>query len=353
MNDLKSMNDLKRVTMSDVAARAGVSAITVSRALRTPEKVTPQLRAEIARAVDYLGYVPHAAAQALASKRTDVIGVIIPSITNNVFADVMRGIYAEVDGTPFKIQLANTRYSPRMEENLLRIFLSQKPAGLVVTGIDQSETARALLDAAPCPVVQIMEIGDDPIDLMVGFSHQEAARAAAEHLLKRGYRKLAFLGARMDPRSQRRFHGFREAATAAGAFSEARVITSTSPSSATLGAQLFAELIDRAPDVDAIFCNNDDVALGVMFEARRHNVSIPDQIGLCGFNDLETMAVAEPPVTSVRTFRYEMGRRAINMLVDAMSEKAERKRAVVDLGFEIRARQSTNRSMIERHSVDP
>ncbi len=339
--------------MSDVAARAGVSAITVSRALRTPEKVTAELRAEIARAVDSLGYVPHAAARALASRRTDVIGVIIPSITNAVFADVMRGIYAEVDSTPFKIQLANTRYSPRMEENLLRVFLGQNPAGLVVSGIDQSETARALLDAARCPVVQIMEIGDDPVDLMVGFSHHDAARAAAEHLLKHGYRKLAFLGARMDPRSQRRFNGFREAALAAGAFSESRVVTSTSPSSVTLGTQLFAELIDRAPDVDAIFCNNDDVALGVMFEARRHNVSIPDQIGLCGFNDLEMMAVAEPPITSVRTFRYEMGRRAINMLVGALDKKTDRTNPVVDLGFEIRARQSTNRSTIERQSPSP
>src|SRR5690606_31037366 len=103
--------------------------------------------------IDLLGYVPDSAARALASSRTDVIGVIIPSVTNSVFADVLRGIYTAVEKTPFDIQLGNTRYSPLKEEKLLKVFLGQKPAGLIVSWIFQLEWRRSLLEAVSCPVV--------------------------------------------------------------------------------------------------------------------------------------------------------------------------------------------------------
>ena len=139
--------------------------------------------------------------------------MLVPSVTNNVYSAVMQGIYAVAEDTRFSVQLGYTRYSPLKEEELLRLFLRQRPAGLIVTGTDQSETSRALLAEADCPVVQIMEISDDPIDMVVGFSHYEAAKAATRHLLDRGYRRPGFLGARMDPRAQRRMHGFRDAAS--------------------------------------------------------------------------------------------------------------------------------------------
>lgn len=338
------MRSYNKVTLSDVAQKVGVSAITVSRALRTPDKVSPRVRDEIARAIDALGYVPNPAARALASNRTDVIGVIIPSLTNNVFADVVHGVYAGVEGTEFELQLANTRYSSLREESLLRVFLGQKPAGLIVTGIDQSSPGRAMLENAPCPVVQIMETDGKPVDMMIGFSHFAAARAATSHLIEQGYTRLAFVGARMDPRSQRRFAGFRARAQEAGVFDERRVVTTTVASSVSLGAQLFGELMTRAPDVDAVFCNNDDLALGVLFEAQRRRLAIPTELGICGFNDLEMVEAAEPPITSVRTFRADMGRRAVEMLVNAIDrDPAERSQETVDLGFEVKPRRSTAR----------
>lgn len=334
------MNSSRKVILDDVAARVGVSAITVSRALRAPHMVSERLRKKIALAVDELGYVPDAAARALASNRTNVIGVIIPSMTNNVFIDVLSGIYAGLEDTNYEVQFVNTRYSSLKEEALLRVFLNQKPAGLVVTGVDQTEQSRQMLRKAPCPIVQIMEIDNEPIDLMVGISHYEAARAATNHLIEQGYRHPAFIGARMDPRSQRRLRGFRDAATKAGLFDESRVHTTLSASSVTLGAQLFGELVERHPEVDAVFCNNDDLALGVLFEAKRRNVSIPERIGLCGFNDFEMMATAEPPITSVRTFRKEMGEIAIKMILDNL-EGIVCNEKIVDLGFEVCKRRST------------
>lgn len=337
------MAEFRKSTLADVAAEVGVSAITVSRALRTPEKVSASLRQRIAVAIDRLGYHPDTAARALASKRTNVIGVIIPSITNNVFSDVLHGIYEALEGSPFDIQLANYRYAPLKEEQLLRIFLGQKPAGLVIAGIDQTGATRTMLENAPCPVVQIMELSDDPVDMLVGFSHVDAAAAATRHLIEMGYRAPAFLGARMDPRSQRRFQGFRAAAAFAGQYDDRRVITTQHASTVTLGGQLFAELLERAPETDAVFCNNDDMALGVLFEAQRRRIVVPEQLGICGFNDFELMAAASPSITSVRTFREQMGGRAIAMLAAAIGGERPVE-PVVDLGFEVRPRESTART---------
>src|ERR1700756_3003437 len=194
----------KRITLGKVrlpegARLAGGSPITAARFFRTPEALSVAKRARVESAARELGYVPNLAARALASQRTEVIAVLIPSLTNNVFSDVLRGIYDASEGSRYSIQLSNPRYSILQEEKLLRLFLAQKPAGLIVTGIDQTAESRAMLEAADCPIVQIMELGPSPIDMMIGFSHYEAARAAVAHLLDQGHRKIGFVGARMDP----------------------------------------------------------------------------------------------------------------------------------------------------------
>ena len=335
MFDLK-----KKIKLSDVAEAVGVSAITVSRVLRKPELVSEAVRLRVTEAVARLGYVPDPAARALASARTDVLGILIPSVTNNVFSAVLRGIYDRVEGLPFHIQLGNTRYSVMEEERLLGVFSRQRPAGLIVTGRDQSARSAALLRQVDCPIVQIMELGDEPIDMMVGFSHRDAGRAATRHLVERGYRRIGFLGARMDPRTQRRLEGYGEALKEAGLFDERRVVTTPRASTVTLGCELLGELLSRAPDVDAVFCNNDDLAVGVLFECQRRRIAVPDDLGICGFNDLEMTAVANPPLTSVRTHREAMGRRAIEMLIAGVSGEPI-DTPIVDLGYEVVARQST------------
>ena len=336
------MKASQRVTLEDVARRAQTSTITVSRALRRPEMVSEKLRTRIAAAVKELGYVPDPAASALASRRSNVIGVLIPSVTNNVFAEVLTGLYDSISGKPFNVQLGNTRYRPETENELVRVFLSQRPAGLVVAGVDQTPATRALLEAADCPIVQIMETSEAPVDMLVGFSHRDAARAATEHLIERGYRAPAFFGARMDPRSTRRLQGFRDALAAAGLAEGARVVTTNASSSVALGETLLARLLEQAPEADAILCNNDDLALGVQFAAHRRGIAIGPELGLCGFNDLEVMEAAHPAITSVRTFRRNMGRLAIEMLL-ARIEGRDPGDPVRDLGFALMPRESTLR----------
>jgi LacI family transcriptional regulator, gluconate utilization system Gnt-I transcriptional repressor len=328
------------IRLTEVAKLAGVSPITASRFFRNPQALSLSKRERVASAAKELGYVPNLAARALASQRTEVIGVLIPSLTNNVFSDVLRGIYDASEGSRYSIQLANTRYSILQEEKLLRLFQAQKPAGLIVTGIDQTGESRSVMEAMNCPIAQIMEIGPDPVDMMVGFSHYDAAFAAVSHLIAQGFQRIGFLGAQMDPRVQRRFGGYRDAMKTASLFDPRLIVTTPVPTSVTLGGTLLADLLSKSSDSDAVFCGNDDLALGVLFECQRRHISVPDDMAIVGFNDLEFMASAVPSLTSVRTNRYEMGRRAVTMVTAAIDGNHPPE-PVVDLGFELMIRQSS------------
>lgn len=329
--------------LSDVARHAGVSVITASRAMRTPEVVAPATLERVRAAVRALGYVPNPAAQALASARSPVIGVIIPSVTNSVFAELLRGVMDATEGTPFQPQFVNTRYLHSREEDLVRLFAAQRPAGMIVAGIDQSPQARAVLAGMGCPVVQVMEIGPEPIDMMVGSSQIGGARAAVRHMIDQGYRRIGFLGARMDPRAQRRLAGYRTELEVAGLAEPARVLTTPQASAVTVGRALMADFLALHPDADAVFCNNDDIALGALFECVRRGIRVPAQMGIAGFNDLDMAQGAEPGITSVRTHRYEMGRRAVQMIAAAI-DGIRPEPATVDLGFTLMVRDSTARA---------
>lgn len=328
------------IRLTEVAKLAGVSPITASRFFRNPEALSVSKRERVESAARELGYVPNLAARALASQRTEVIGVMIPSLTNNVFNDVLRGIYDASEGSPHTIQFVNTRYGILQEERLLRLFQAQKPAGLIVTGINQTEGSRAVMRAMSCSIVQIMEIGPDPVDMMVGFSHYDAAFAAVSHLISQGRKRIGFVGARMDPRVQRRLEGYRDAMKGASLFDQNLILTTPTPTAVTLGGTLLADLLAKTPDLDAVFCINDDLALGVLFECHRRGIPVPEKLAIVGFNDLEFMATAVPSLSSVRTNRYEMGRDAVTMLIDAIEGRRPEK-PVVDLGFELMIRESS------------
>ncbi len=332
----------KAATLKDVASHANVSVITASRTLRTPEIVSPEMRDRVRQAVKALGYVPNPAAQALASNRSNIIGVIIPSVANWVFAEVLSGMLDAAEKTAFEIQFVTSRYVAARETELLRVLATQRPAGVIVTGYNQTQDGRRILERMGCPVVQIMEIGPDPVDLMIGIDHAAAAGAMVEHLFEQGYRRIGFLGARMDPRSQRRLAGYRAAMGKAGLDRPERVLTTPEATSVSKGAEMLADFLALTPDLDAVFCNNGDLALGALFEAQRQGLRVPQQLGVAGFNDFDMEAAAFPSITSVRTRRYEMGCRSVEMLAAAVAGERPDP-AVIDLGFEIMARQSTAR----------
>jgi LacI family gluconate utilization system Gnt-I transcriptional repressor len=194
-----------------------------------------------------------------------------------------------------------------------------------------------------CPVVQVMETGGTPIDMMIGCSQTDAARAAVAHMIAQGYRRLGFLGARMDPRAQRRLAGYRAEIAAMGFAGPDRVVTTPEPSSITVGRRLMAEFLALHTDADAVFCNNDDVALGALFECQSRGIRVPAQMGIAGFNDLDMAEGAVPGITSVRTHRHRMGVEAVRM-IEAALQGTRPADPVRDLGFTLMARDSTRRT---------
>ena len=184
--------------------------------MRSPELVSEGLRKLIDEAVRDLNYIPDLNARALASTRTDVLGVLVPSLSHTVFTDVLRGVYDGVNGTKLKVQVGNTRYDAAEEERLIAGLLRQKPSALIISGVDQSSRSRSMLEAAGCPIVQIMDITEDPIQVVIGFRHRDAGRLMTEHLIAQGYRNIGFISGWMSDRSKERLHGYQSALAAAG-----------------------------------------------------------------------------------------------------------------------------------------
>lgn len=332
-----------KITLVDVALAAAVSPITVSRVINQPEKVSEAARLKVQKAIDELGYIPNQHASSLASSRSGVIGVAIPSLSNVVFTDVLRGIYKVMGAAGYKVLLVDTHYSPLEEEKMVRTLLSQSPEGLIITGGDQTPACDQLLRKSRIPLVQIMELLPNPIDMNIGFSHLLAGADVVAHLLSQGYQRIGFIGARMDPRVQQRIRGYTQALAKRDLFEANLIATSPEPSSIALGGALFKSLMAANEGrIDAVFCANDDLALGALFEAQRMNIAIPKQLAICGFNDIEAAAYVNPSLTSVAVGRYEMGVKAAELIIQALNQQPIDNKQI-DMGYVIKQRDSTHR----------
>lgn len=331
-----------RATLADVARRAGVSPVTVSRAIRQPEMVSERLRARIDDAVAALNYIPNHLASALASTRTGIVGVIVPSLTNGVFEDYLNAIQDILNPAGIQVLVLNVRYSKTEEEKAIQTLLGYHPEAMIVVGVDQTERSRQMLKNSGVPVVQTMDLTTDPIDINIGFDHEAAGREATRHLIARGHKRIAHLTVRTDPRSTRRFAGYTAAMKEAGLSTKDLVAITPENSDFEVGSKLFSEIYARAPDVSAVFTCNDDLALGTLFECQRRGITVPEQIAIIGFNDLDYCRSAVPQLSSVSTRRYDMGALAARSILDLLRGAGSRPEVKsLDVGFTINARGST------------
>lgn len=328
-----------RVTLADVAKLAGVSPITVSRALRGERAVDPELVARVQLAVEQLGYMPDPAARALASRHSSHVAVLIPLLSNALFVDLLEAVQRTLRPAGYQTLIGITHYDIGEEEQLLREQLLHRPAGVLVTGMERSEATRKLIAGSGVPCVHLMEVSEVPGVYSVGFSQQSAGVAMAEHLLARGHRRIAFAAAQLDPRTLQRRDGWRQAMEAAGCFDPELEWLRTDPSSLALGGEMFEDIVRSGKAVDAIFFCNDDLAQGALLAALRLGVSVPGSMAVAGFNDLTGSDQMCPPLTTVRTPRAEVGTEAARMLLALMAGKAV-SNPCVDLGYELVVRGS-------------
>jgi len=328
-----------RPTLNEVARLAAVSPITASRALRGVATVAPELVDKVRAAAQSLGYVANPAARALASSQSHTVVVLVPSLSNQLFIETLEAIQEVLRPRGLEVVIGNYHYSPQEEENLLRTHLANRPRGLLLTGFDHTAALRQLIAASGVPCVHMMELDPALGAYCVGFSQQEAGAEAARHLLGRGRRRLAYIGAQLDPRVLQRGTGFRGVLQDAGMHDPALELMSPLPSSIGLGSELFARLMEEHPDVDGIFFCNDDLAQGASLEALRRGIAIPGRVSLIGFNDLPGSAHMVPRLTSIRTPREEVGQRAAQLLLGLLDGIAQEPQ--VDLGFELVVRESS------------
>ncbi|MBT4829874.1 MAG: LacI family DNA-binding transcriptional regulator [Marinovum sp.] len=309
------------LTLRDVSQASGVSEMTVSRVLRNRGDVSQNTRDKVLLVAKQLGYVPNKIAGALASQRVNLVAVIIPSLSNMVFPEVMTGISEVLETTDLQPVVGVTDYLPEKEERVLYEMLSWRPSGVIIAGLEHSETSAMMLKASGIPVVEIMDIDGSPVDAMVGISHRRAGREMAVSILKAGYRKIGFLGTKMplDHRARKRFEGFTEALAKSGVEVTDQEFYSGG-SALVKGREMTQELLRRNPNLDFLYFSNDLIGAGGLLYLIEKGISIPNQIGLAGFNGVELLKGLPRQLATMDACRSEIGRKAAEMIVQHVND---------------------------------
>ncbi|WP_217654042.1 LacI family DNA-binding transcriptional regulator [Variovorax sp. OV329] len=327
--------------MSDIAQLAGVSASTVSRALRNPEAVSDALRAKVNAAIEQTGYVPNRMAGGLAASRTRTVGVIVPSLINTFFAATVEAMADRLEPHGYQLMVGTSGYSPEREEALATSFLSWLPSAMVLTGTHHARGTLKRLVGLDIPIVEMWELGDNALDTTIGFSHRDVGREAAQHLFERGRRRIAFAGAAIDEdrRAWQRREGFLDAVRATQHQSP---ISHVIPQRASVeaGAVVFRELLEMHPEIDGAFFSNDALMLGAMFECQRRGITVPQQIAMIGFGDLDYGAWSSPRLSTIRPPRREIGLAVADHLLKRFNDSSAGGE-VIDLGFQLVPRESS------------
>ena len=301
-----------RPRMTDVAALADVSPITVSRAFKTPERVSKEARLRIFQAVETLGYVLDQTAGTLSSNRSGFVAALLPSLNNSNFSETARGLTEAIEAGGLQLLLGYTDYAADKEDTLVETMLRRRPEGIVVTGGQHTERVRRRLLNAAIPVVETWDVPVDPLGHVVGFSNAGAAYAMVRRLVERGYRDIGFIGGSSlaDTRGADRRLGYQRAIADMG-LPEGRTISFGQPLiSMEQGGEAIVRLLEHYPSIDAVVCVSDLSAFGAIMECHRRGWSVPGRIAVAGFGDFEVSRYCHPRITTVAVDCYEIGRTA-------------------------------------------
>ena len=331
LTETETSSDEVAPTLSAVAKRAGVSSITVSRVVRLPDLVAPETRARVEKAMRELGYVPNLVAGALASAKTNSVGVLVPTIANSIFADTVQGLSDKLEPLGYSVILAQSRYDAAREDRMLAALLSRRPEAIIMVGSPATEDGKRLLRHARIPIVETWELPPDPIDAVAGFDNYETGVAVARHFIAQGRQHLAFIGGD-DPRGTRRWLGFYDHALACGLRPPRRLILERNASGSVAA---HANL----PGVDAVFAANDAHAIGFMAGLRkagllRDGPAAAQPVAVVGLGDLEMGRLISPSLSTISVHGDAIGRTAATLTLERGGERR------IDLGFELVLRDS-------------
>ena len=320
-------------TLSEVAKAASVSEMTVSRVLRGKTNVSQKTRTRVLDAVKTLGYVPNRLAGALASAKSMQLAVVIPSLRNIVFPELLAGVTDALDSAGYQAVIGVSEYDLEREAKLVTAMISWRPAGIVITNAYHHPDVVSLLTATPAPVVEVMDLTRNPIDMCVGLNHRKAGAVTATRLLDKGYRRFAYLGCDLetDLAANKRFKGFVETVRQGGGTLIAK-LTVDEPSSVGLGRKHMADLLAQSSQIEAVYTSNDAVASGALMYCLAKGIAVPQSVAIASFSGLELGQSMPLPLTTVRSPRYRMGRLSAKRVLDRLNGKKTPR--VTDAGFE-------------------
>ena len=320
-----------------MAKLAGVSPITVSRVFNRPEMVASGTLEHVRRVIERTGYVPNLLAGGLASRRTRFVAAIVPAISNQVFSESIQSLTDRLWESGYQVLLGTSGYPTSREESLLAAILSRRPDGIFLTGITHSSGSRRRLVAANIPIVEVWDLTPTPVDMLVGFSHEKVGQAVAEYLVGRGHRRFGVISAD-DARAEVRRMGFLSVLEK-NRIDDVKTVHVPAPSNFRLGREGLARLLERGSLPRAVFCSSDTLAHGVLIEAQARGLSVPGELAIVGFADLDFAAHTFPPLSTVRIDRPAIGRRAAEALLGRIEGRPVER--IVDIGFHVMERGTT------------
>jgi len=324
----------RHALLRDVAQRAGVSSMTVTRTLREPTKVSARTRARVEAAVRALGYTPDLNARGLASRRSGLVAAVVPLLTNSLIAEIVQGLTDALAAHDYQLLLGASGFDAVAEEALVGEFLSRRVDAIFLTGTSRTPATVRMLKRAGLPVVEGGNLHGRPIDMEVGYSNVRAATEITRYLLERYDGPIGYVGAypKDNDRARDRRAGFEAACVAAKRRVDPRHCIETALD-LNAGAEAMARLAQSTPRPRALFCSADALAVGAVFECQRRGLAIPRAIAIAGFDDLDIASQTLPALTTVRVPRYEIGRSAGMLICDRLAGRALAAR-VLDVGFE-------------------
>lgn len=303
-----------QASLHDVAARAGVSTATVSRVLNGTAPVTEEVMERVRRACQDLNYVVNGAARALSSRRTRTIGAIVPSIENAGFAVAIGALQRRLDAAGYSLVVASSGYDPAMELKEAELLISRGVDGLMLVGGEHHADLVPLLEKHAMPFVETWTLSEE--HPCVGFDNVAAARRLADYLLDLGHVDIGVIAGRMrhNDRAAQRVAGVRQALEARG-LSLPTEWTIERPYRIQDGRLALKAMLASARRPTAVMCGNDQLAFGALIEAKASGLSVPGDISITGFNDLDFAAYLDPPLTTIFVPTDQIGIMAADYLL--------------------------------------
>lgn len=315
----------EQITLRDIAAAADVCEMTVSRTLRQTGDVSEKTRKKILSVVDELGFVPNRIAESLATSTSNLIAVIVPTLRNQVFTEVLAGVTGGLERIGFKAVIGISDYCPMKEESLIRSMISWRPSGLIVSNLSHTRRARNIMANAGIPVVEMMETTSRPIDACVGVDHRRAGAVMARHFIRRGYRRIGYPGWNgSDLAAQKRFEGF-AGELAKGGLDFAAVGTFEDGPDIAVGKSGLQRLLRDHGDLDAVYFPNDMAAVGGLLYCQEAGIDVPGRLAVGGFGGLVIGKLLPRPLTTVHIERFEIGRKSADIIVARLNAEKVRR----------------------------